>query len=74
MQPEGGGDSGSASVQMLSVPPSQLAQHATANGCSVAALLPGELRLPPGASYEQTVEALVAAVERQYRGQQLARG
>lgn len=58
-------------VQIVSVPPAQLAQHAATNGCAVAALPAGALSLPPGTSYDGAVAAVVSAVERQFY-QQLA--
>ena len=61
---------GAVEVEVLSVAPPALAQHAAANGCSVAALPPGEMaRLPPGTGYDAAVAALVEAVEAQFMRQ-----
>lgn len=57
---------GAAAVQVVSVPPAQLARHAATNGCAVAALPAGVLSLRPGASYDDAVAAVVAAVEQQF--------
>lgn len=64
--------SGAVDIQILTVPPTQLRQHAAASACGVAALPAGALRLPPGASYDAAVEAVVAAVETQFYQQLLA--
>lgn len=59
-------------IQTITVPPEQLRKHGEANGCGVAALPPGALHLPPGASYEAAVQLVVEAVERSFYEQLLA--
>ena len=57
---------GPTAIQLISVTPEQLTKHAEANSCGVAVLPPGALALPPGATHDAAVAAVVAAVEAQW--------
>lgn len=52
--------------------PEQLRKHAESSSCRLAALPAGALALPGSASYEQAVQAVQAAAERQWHDELLA--
>lgn len=58
--------SGVADIQVLSVPPAKLRQHAESNACGVAVLPKGELALAAGTAYDAVVSLVVDAVERRF--------
>lgn len=67
-----GGPGSPTAIQIISVAPEQLRRHAESSSCCLAALPARALVLAPQASYEQAVQAVQAAAERQWHDELLA--